>query len=221
MSTILSRALILYFALIVSIRVMGKRQLGELSASELAITILIADLVAFPIQSNDIPLLDGIIPVIALACAEIILSTLSLKVRGIRRLLSGSACIVIKDGELNVSEMKRLRLNIDDLFEELRLQQVYSLSDISLAIFEPTGKLSVFQIPSAQSTSKKYPDFPVIVDGKLEKGFLDVTKNSPEFIYNILAEQNLKMKDIFLMTIDCNNQISITKKNQLKGILQR
>ena len=136
MLNLVVRTLILYGTVIAALRIMGKRQLGELQPSELVVTIMISDLVSVPMQAIDIPLFSGIIPAITLIAAEVFLSFLSLKSRRIRNFLSGEPSIVIYDGHINEKELARLRFNINDLLEELRVNGYHDISDVSVAVIE-------------------------------------------------------------------------------------
>ena len=126
------RTLILYGMVIAAMRIMGKRQLGELQPSELVVAIMISDLASVPMQAIDMPLLSGIIPVLTLIVAEVMMSYLSLKSKNIRKFLSGEPSIVVYDGCINEAELKKLRFNINDLLEELRLNGCVIVSDGTL-----------------------------------------------------------------------------------------
>lgn len=137
------RTLILYATVIVSMRIMGKRQIGELQPSELVVAIMISDLASVPMQAINIPLFSGIIPVLTLIVAEVMMSYFSVRNHRVRRLVSGEASVVIYNGHINERELKKLRFNISDLLEELRLNNIFDISDVNVAIIETSGKLSV------------------------------------------------------------------------------
>ena len=139
MLVLVVRTLILYGVVILAMRVMGKRQLGELQPSELVVAIMISDLASVPMQAIDIPLLSGIIPVMTLLVAEVIMSYMSLKSKKMRKFLSGEPSIVIYDGRINEKELTRLRFNINDLLEELRLNNCHDVSDVEVAVIETSG----------------------------------------------------------------------------------
>ena len=153
MLIIVIRTLILYGAVIVSLRVMGKRQLGELQPSELVVAIMISDLASVPMQDIDIPLMWGILPVLTLLIAEVLLSFISLKSKWARRFLSGEPSIVIYDGTIIESELLRLRFNVNDLLSELRLNGCHDISDVAAAVVETGGKLSVIQKTGARGVT--------------------------------------------------------------------
>ena len=128
MSVPLVRTLVLYFAVICAVRLMGKRQLGEMDPAELVVTILVSDLAAVPMQDLGIPLFFGLVPIAALVTLEVLLSILSLKSRFFRRLLNGQPAIIIRKGQLDLSKLRQLRLTTEDLVVALRKQSVASVS---------------------------------------------------------------------------------------------
>jgi len=124
---------------------MGKRQIGEMQPSELVVTIMISELASQPAQMTGMPLINGIIPILTLVVVEIIVSYILLKSSKARKVLSGTPSVVIENGIINWVEMERIRLNIDDLMEELRLANCPKVQDVKKAIVETSGKLSVEQ----------------------------------------------------------------------------
>lgn len=137
------RTLILYITIIAAIRLMGKRQVGELQPGELVVTILVSAVASVPLQDVDIPLLHGLVPILTLMAAEVILSDLSQNHIRFRRLLTGNPVLVIKDGELLQPTIHRLRLSIDDILANLRLAGVFDLREIKRAQVETNGQISV------------------------------------------------------------------------------
>lgn len=144
------RTILLYALVILSLRIMGKRQIGEMQPSELVVAIMISDLAAVPMQAIDIPLVTGIIPVLTLIVAEVAMSFASLKSEKVRKFLSGEASIVIYDGHINEGELEKLRFNMNDLLEQLRINNYPDISQVECAVMETNGKLSI--IP--KSTAK-------------------------------------------------------------------
>lgn len=142
------RTIILYIVIIVGIRLMGKRQVGELEPSELVLSLVIADLAAVPMQDFGIPLLAGVVPILTLLALTMILSVLTMKYVGFRTLLCGRPSIIIRRGKLDQGEMRRNRLTVDELMEELRCQGYADPSGVWYAILETNGQLSV--LPKAQ-----------------------------------------------------------------------
>ena len=193
MAVPLLRTLILYFAVIAAVRLMGKRQIGELDPSELVVTILVSDLAAVPMQDLGIPMASGIIPIATLIVLEILLSWLALKSRFFRRLLNGQPAIIIRSGKLDIQKLRQMRLTTDEVVETLRKQNVSSVADVKYGVIEPDGSLTVVL---------KQPQQPVTAE------MLGLTPKDIGLrdIENRLKNQSLALSDVFLMTLDdCGN----------------
>ena len=176
MFTGLVRTVILYLFIIVGIRLMGKRQVGELEPSELVMSLIIADLAAVPMQDYGIPLLTGLIPILALLALTMMLSVLTMRSLKIRTLLCGRPSIIIRAGELDVGEMHRNRLTVDELLEDLRIKGFTDPSQVWYAILETNGQLSVLpragqKPPTNAQMNKILPEseLPLVLvsDGKI------------------------------------------------------
>lgn len=206
------RTTILYFTVVFIFRIMGKRQIGELQPSELVLAIMVSDLATIPMESENIPLYLGIIPIITLMFVELIISYFAQKSVIFRRILTGAPEIIINKGKIDVSVMKHLRFNLDDLFEQLRSNGYMSVSEVWYAILETNGQLSI--VPKNSSS-------PVTVDTlrKIENGGLGELKNSP-LPRNIIkdgkiCEKNLKVLGLDRIWLDKKlkeNKISSPKK---------
>lgn len=146
---------------------MGKRQIGEMQPSELVVAIMISDLATIPMQDVGIPLMSGIIPIFTLIVMEILLSQLSLKNKKFRRLMTGKPNVVIHNGKILKNEMKKIRFNMDDLNEQLRIQGYTGISDINFAILETNGQLSI--IPKPKKSQATVEDVENITDNKGKK----------------------------------------------------
>lgn len=215
MAVPLLRTLLLYAAVIAAVRLMGKRQLGELDPSELAVTILVSDLAAVPMQDPGIPMLSGLVPIAALISLEILLSFAALKSRLFRRLLNGQPAIIIRSGRLDVKKLRQLRLTTDEVVETLRKQNVASVADVKYGVIEPDGTLTVVPVRAQQSVTAsmlgltpKDAGLPLVVvsDGKLVPRSLRLLQLDPRDVENRLHNQSLALSDVFLMTLDdCGN----------------
>ena len=153
MPTTFLRTIILYLLVVTGLRIMGKRQVGEVQPSELVVAIMISDLASIPMQDVGIPLLSGVIPIFTLIMVEIALSQISLKNRKFRKLLTGKPSVIIHNGKILREEMKKLRFNHDDLTEQLRIQGYVRIEDINFAILETNGQLSIIPKPKKQQAS--------------------------------------------------------------------
>lgn len=205
------RTLILYFIVICVVRLMGKRQIGELQPSELVITLLLSEIIAMPMENNDIPLISTVIPVMLLVTLEIITSAISMKSLKIRFLIQGHPIIIIRDGELQQNEMKKLRLTIDDVLESLRQKDIFDISLVAYGILETNGKMSVMLKPEYETVTNKnagitVPDsgIPcvVITDGQIERSAFEDCNMTDEKLKKIIKKQNIDVGSTLLMTVD-------------------
>jgi len=211
----LLRTLILYFSVILAVRLMGKRQIGELDPSELVVTILISDLAAIPMQDLGIPLFAGIVPIITLVATEIFMSYITLKSPKIRRLLNGQSAIVIQHGKLDAHKMRQMRLTNDEIIETLRKQNVSSVSDVKYGVVEPDGTFTiVLKQPQQPVTAEmlnltpKDIGLPLVVvsDGQIVSRSLRTLRLDRQTLLNRLENEGLTPSEIFLMTLDdCGN----------------
>ena len=157
MGIVILRTTLVYALVVLAVRLMGKRQIGELQPSELVITILISEVAAIPIQDNSLPLITAIIPVMILICLEIFFSVMNMKSMTMRNVFSGKAVIVIKNGEIDQKKMKSLRFTIDDLLAALRQQEVFDIDEVDTAIVETNGQLTVYPKANSQPLTQKIP----------------------------------------------------------------
>lgn len=149
------RTALLYIIVVLGLRIMGKRQIGEMQPSELVVAIMISDLAAIPMQDTGISLFSGIIPILTLIVMEILLSQISLKSKKFRRLVTGKPSVIIHNGKLLREEMQKIRFNMDDLKEQLRIQGYTKVSDINFAILETNGQLSIIPKPKSKPATIK------------------------------------------------------------------
>lgn len=219
------RTLILYAVVIASIRIMGKRQLGELQPSELVVAIMISDLASVPMASVNIPIIAGVIPVLTLLIAEVVTSHLSLKSEKVRKFLSGEPSIVIYNGHINEGELRRLRFNMDDLLEELRLNNCHDISDVEVAVIETSGKLSVIPKDKARSVtvedmnSKKIrrDGLPchLISDGVLNENELNRSGKDIKWLKKELKKRKINsIDDVFIASLDAENELFVQRKGE-------
>ena len=213
MLVVIARTLILYLVVILSLRVMGKRQIGELQPTELVVAIMISDLATVPMQSIDMPLLAGIIPVITLMLAEVFISFAGFKSKILRRIITGDPSIVIYKGVINEKELERLRYNVSDLLEELRLNNCYNIADVEVAVLETSGKLSV--MPKSGDTSGSGLPYIIISDGSYNKGELERAKLTIKQVNERLKKMGISnVKNVFLCSIDAKGEMFVQPKKQ-------
>lgn len=182
MILVILRTLILYLTTVIALRIMGKKQIGQLQPYELVVIIMIAELAAIPMQNTNIPLINGIIPIFILFASEITLSYISLKSIRARGIICGKPSILIKNSEIMEDELQRLRYNINDLMEQLRQKNVSNISDVAYAILETGGQLSVIlKSPNRPLQPRDMDIFPppelipitLIIDGQVIQENLD------------------------------------------------
>lgn len=215
------RTLILYTIIIISLRIMGKRQIGEMQPSELVVTIMISDLASVPMQTIDLPLLSGILPVMTLIVAEIFMSFICLKSRLFRKLISGEPSVIISNGQIIEKELERLRFNLNDLLEQLRISGNFDISDIETAILETNGQLSIVPKTSARQITVKdlkiknaeCDSIPctLISDGRLVEQELKRSGHGKDWLDKELDKRNMKINDIFIASLSPNGQLFIQK----------
>lgn len=216
------RTVILYLLIIVGIRLMGKRQIGELEPSELVLSLLIADLAAVPMQDFDIPLIMGAIPIITLLCLSTILSVLTVKSIRFRAVLCGRPSIVIQNGEILIHEMRKNRFTVDELMEELRTMGINDLTRVKYAVLETTGRVSVLLYAQEQPATPKdlglkvkEPGLPVILisDGRVLDHNLKDRNLSRGWLEKELKARGVPdPRDVFLLTVDETDKVYFISK---------
>lgn len=223
MITVLIRTTIIYLTLLIALRLTGKRQVGELQLSELITTFMISELATTPIQNLSIPLIYSVMPIILLLCAEIILSFLATKSNGFKKMFFGNPSIIIRNGVINQKELARLRIGINELLGELRIKDIGDVSDVNYAILEQNGKLSVFLKKEKQTVTLKDANLKsddegichaLIVDGEINESNLHFANKSSAWLDNFLHTHNINMKEIFLLTVNDTDQITIIYKDK-------
>ncbi len=209
------RTLIVYLVVIISLRIMGKRQLGELQPSDLVITILISNVATISLEDTELPLLHGIMPILELVLFEMIISWISLHSVKVRRWVSGSPKIIIHNGEIDQKVLHDLRFTLDDLMTTLRTNGIFSPEEVQFAIVETNGTVSILQKPEYQTATKKDvsavqpctdPPEIVIADGELREKTLHALGLDRQWIDEILKAESLNIRDIFLLTADSAKQ---------------
>ena len=217
------RTVIIYVTLVVAMRLMGKRQLGDMQPIELVVTLLIADLAAIPMQEPGTPLVTGIAAIFVLVALEILFSVLRMKSPGFGRLVSGSPMVVIKDGKPLKNTLRRLRLTNEDLTDTLRTQGVFDLREVDTAIVETNGKISVFLKADKQPANKgdlavmsrENMPLPVVSDGAFCNWALEAVGWNKAAVCRALARNRTKLCDVFLMTAAKDGTFAILKTEEV------
>lgn len=215
------RTLITYILIVIALRLMGKRQISQMQTTELVVTLLISDIAAMPMQNTGQPFLSGIVPILVLLSCEVIFSVIMLKCPKFRKAVCGKPIIIINNGKIEQSEMRRLRMSIEDLNEQLRQQDIFSLSQIQYAIVETNGQISVLKKPENRSVDAQMlgitPDdngieAVVINDGMISDGACKLCGVDFKWISSVLRDNEVQIEDVFIMTADGNRNYSIIRK---------
>ncbi len=216
------RTIVLYCVLIAVIRMMGKRQIGQMEASEFVVAMLIADLASIPMQDSGIPLLSGLIPLITVLGLELVLSYLSLKSIFFRKLLCGKPVILVENGNILQENLRKTRVTLDELTGHLREKDVLDLQGVQYAILETNGNLSVFPYPNQKpasaadagiATKKQYLPLTVISDGKLLKSNLKKAGKDMSWVQKILKKRRVSIADTWLLTVDGADNVVFYRKD--------
>ena len=223
MITTITRTIILYVFLTLGIRIMGKKQIGEMQPNELVITLLISEIAAIPLQDTDKPILDGITAIFMLIILEIIMSVFCLKSLKFRKIMNGNSVVIIKNGVIDQSAMKKVRMTVLDLVEQLRVENVFDISTVAFAVLEVNGNLSVLLKKSNQPATvkdlkiKSDPEalpLPVITDGKIINESIKALGITEEQLNKKLKANLCEVQNVFLMTLDRYDNINLIKMRE-------
>lgn len=222
MLIVVTRTLILYALVVIALRLMGKREIGQLQPFDLVGIIMISELAAIPAENVGIPLIAGIIPIIVILFASTLLAVLELKSERARALLNGTPSVLIARGKIVEAELKRNRYNLTDLLVELRIKNVPNISDVEFAVLETNGQLSILPkslkrpaTPEDFGIAPSYEGLPsvLVMDGKLQKNNFERDKIDLAWFLNELKKQNIhRIEDVFLASLDTCGTLFIQKK---------
>ncbi len=205
------RTILLYLVLVAVVRLMGKRQIGQMEPMEFVVTMLVANLAAIPMQDGAIPLYTGLVPILAVLGVELVLSGLTLRSVKLRRLLCGKPVILIENGRIFQQNLRSTRINLDELTELLREKDVLDLRSVQYAILETNGNLSVFLYPEFQPASAKAAGitvkkqslpYTIISDGRLLPDNLRLSGKDDAWLENVLKQYGATTESTWLLTVD-------------------
>ena len=219
------RTLVLYLVIVLGVRLMGKRHLGELQPSELVVTILISNIATLPIEEVNVPILAGILPILLLVCFEVVVSFFSMKSRKVRRLFSGNAIPVIRDGQIDQKSLSDLRFSVDDLMEELHQSGIFDPSEVDYAVVETNGQLSVYPKFSSRPLTPQalgiappggdsLPPQVLVSNGQIYEENLRLCGHDHAWLNNQLAQRGFTLQQIYLMTGDRSNHVCLVPKGE-------
>ena len=215
------RTIALYLVLITVIRLMGKRQIGEMEPAEFVVTMLVANLAAIPMQDGGIPLFSGLVPIVTVLGMELVLAFLSLRSTWVRKLLCGKPVILIENGNILQNNLRKTRITLDELTGHLRLKDVMDIKGVQYAILETNGDLSVFPYPKERPASakeagvqvkKQYLPMTLVADGVVLHDNMKKAGKDGKWLTNILDSHNAAVKDTWLLTIDGSDRVVFYRK---------
>lgn len=210
MVTVMVRMVFFYFFIFIIYRIMGKREVGQLSITDLIVSLLIAELAVISVENYDKSILFSLVPIVILVILQCILSYISLKKPKFRIFLDGNPSIIIKNGKINYKEMLKQRYNLDDLLVQLRDKGYRSIEEIEYAILESSGTLSVFPY-----TNEKSPlPLPLILDGDIQMDTIKHLKKDKKWVYDFLDKKDINIEDVFFAFYKDKN-IFIIKNDDL------
>ena len=202
------RTVVLYLCLFGAMRLVGKRQLGQMEPTEFVVTMLVANLASIPIENPDIPVHHGISAIVSVVVLEMVFSTASLHCIRFRRILCGKPVILIENGHILYQNLRRSRVTLDELTGQLRLKDVLDISTVRFAILETNGSLSVFPYP-AQSLPVT-----VICDGRLMKNNLRIAGKDSVWLQKTLKQHHATQEETLLLTVDEQNHVVFIAKEK-------
>lgn len=228
MLTVFIRTVIIYVILTITMRIMGKRQLGELDVSELVITILLSEIATTPITNPDRSVIEALVPIATLVSLEVLSSLLILKVPFFKTVLSSKPAVIIKRGDIDFKMMKKVRISLEELVSQVRQNGIYDLSEVDYAILEENGKMSVIpknihrQPDKADMNIKCVDDgimHIVISDGCVNSHSLSLLKKDRAWLERKVQKLNVPIKEIFCMTVDDAGGIFVQLRSgkQIRG----
>ena len=217
------RAIILYIFVLIVMRLMGKREIGQLQPFELAISIMIADLSTVPMADIGIPIFNGIIPILGLLLMHLIISIVNLKSLKAREIICGKPRILIYRGKIDEKALKKERFTINELEERLRGNNIVNISDVEYAILETSGQVTIIQKPEKRNTIPEdfniYPEYEgitydLVVDGKIMEKNLEVLGKDYQWLERELSKMNIKPEEALIATLDGKGKIFCQKKGE-------
>ena len=217
------RTLFLYLVLIFCIRLMGKRQIGEMEPSEFVVTMLLANLATIPMEEPDRSILHGLVPIGLVILAEMLMALLMFRSIRVRRLLCGKPVILIENGRIMEKNLRQTHVNLDELTMHLREQEIFDLSEVKFAILETNGQLSTLLYAKDRPASARdagikasETELPVtlISDGNLMRENMEIAKRDEAWIQKELQKRNCRLDEVLLMTVDRTGKIYFVKKRE-------
>ena len=225
MLSVLLRTFLFYGLLMAVLRLLGKRQIGEMEPAEFVVTMLLANLATIPIENPDVPVTHGLLPIAFVVGGELLLAYLTLRSIKIRKLLCGKPVILIEEGKISQENLRRTRINLDELTMHLREKNVFDLSQVKFAILETNGELSTLlyakECPASAKEagiSVKEVELPITIlsDGRLLRENLQAANKDISWVEAELKRRNCTQKEVLLLTVDRCNRVFFVRKQDIK-----
>ena len=219
------RTVLFYIILIAAIRLMGKRQVGQMEPSEFVVTMLVANLASIPLEETDLPLTAGLVPILTVLGMELVFSALSLRSIFFRKLLCGKPVILIENGTVLQENLRKTRITSDELIGHLREKDILDLRSVQYAILETNGNLSVFPYPKEKPASakdagirarKQYIPLTIVSDGKLLEDNLQKAGKDRSWLDRVLQDRDTALSDTWLLTVDGSDKILFYRRESHK-----
>ncbi|WP_336511543.1 DUF421 domain-containing protein [Alteribacter salitolerans] len=212
--TIAARTIVIYFVILLVLRMMGKREIGQLSIVDFVVSIMIAELAVVSIENTTVPMVEQVLPMVVLLVIQVSLAYISLKSERLRKLIDGKPSLLISRGEIDEKEMKKQRYNFDDLLTQLRQNDVQSPADVEFAILEPSGDLSIIKKKENEEKKEVQLPLPLILDGKVQKAHLEKMGKTPLWLRQELRKLGYRdVKKISYCIMTDNQTFYIDEKN--------
>ncbi len=210
---VIIRTILFYGFTIIVFRLMGKKEISQLSIQDLVVTLLIAELVAISIENYDKSIFYTIIPILIVLILELIIGYISLKSNKFRNLIDGKPCLIINNGKINYNEMRRQKYTLDYLLLELRNNGIKDINDVEYAVLENNGSLNIFEYNFLHK--KSYNPLPLILDGKIQYDTLKYINKSFKWLITYLDDNHIELEDIFYAFYK-NDKVYVIKMNDLE-----
>ena len=225
MASIFFRIVLIYFFLSLTLKLMGKRQLGELEVGELVSTLLISEVAAIPIDDPDLPLLNALIPILFILSAEILLSSVKNRSEKLKRLIEGQPVYIIYKGKIRQKVLEDNRISVNELLSELRVLGIADISEVAYAILEQSGKLSVTLRADCQPITKEGlaqtsdPGIAhlIVADREVNEENLKALGYNRAWLDGVFSRYGVKLSEVFLLTVDDLGNTSLTRKETIKS----
>lgn len=223
MTSILIRTLFFYIILTLMFKLMGKRQIGQLQMTEFATAVILSEAAALPITNSSIPISHGLVPLLTLACLEIIASFMSSRSPKLRKLLDGSPVLLVAKGEILHKNFGKTRITLDEVFSEIRLQGYTGLEEVQYVILESSGKMSVipksvYDALTPDDIGKAVPErgvsVPIIIEGKINEELMADINLDEKWLGKILKKNDVRLKQVLYLTVNDAGTIQIVRRDK-------